>query len=107
MASQYHSFRAPFTGALVKSSAGKALLALVCVLFLTAQAIDLSHSHGNDLSQQADCDICLKLGSEDDVLVNGAEPIVEAAHSEQPEFTPSAWFNQESLGAQARAPPLA
>ena len=45
---------------------------LVCSLVF-AQAVSLNHTHGSDLSDQVDCEICLKLGSSDDSLVSNSE----------------------------------
>jgi hypothetical protein len=45
---------------------------LVCSLVF-AQAVSLNHSHGSDLRDQVDCEICLKLGSSDDSLVSNSD----------------------------------
>ncbi|MEQ8313506.1 MAG: hypothetical protein RIC17_05285 [Gammaproteobacteria bacterium] len=90
-----------------RQSAGiKALLGLLCLLFVTAQAIDLTHSHNGDLNLQADCDICLKLGSDDDMLLNAVE---SAPGSHRQILAVPAHRNvpvADILTSQARAPPL-
>lgn len=96
-----------FTSNLAAGKAGKALLALLCVLFLSAQTLDLSHSHGNDSDQKADCEICLKLGSDDDVIIDSSAPQLATTHSVENLIAPATWFAQASLTAQARAPPHA
>lgn len=89
-----------------QSKSVKAVLGLLCLLFVTAQAIDLSHSHNGDLNLQADCDICLKLSSDDDMLLNAVESAPEP-HKQLVALTahrkvPVAGI----LSFQARAPPL-
>jgi len=91
---------------LAAGRAGKALLALACVLFLSAQTADLSHSHGNDSNQQADCEICLKLGSDDDVIIDSSASRVATTHSVENAVAQLTWFVQAPLSAHARAPPL-
>jgi hypothetical protein len=84
----------------------KALLGLLCLLVVTAQAIDLSHSHNGDLNLQADCDICLKLSSDDDMLLNTVDS-TPGSHKQL--FALPAHRNvpvADILSSQARAPPL-
>lgn len=90
---------------LAAGRAGKSLLLLACVLFLSAQTADLSHSHGNDSNQQTDCEICLKLGS-DDVIIDSSASQVTTTHSIENAVAQLAWFVQAPLSAHARAPPL-
>ena len=92
---------------LAAGRAGKTLLALACVLFLSAQTVELSHSHGNDANQQADCEICLKLGTDDDEIIDSTAAQVSKAHSVQSAVVQSTWLAQVSLTAHARAPPHA
>lgn len=96
-----------FSSGLAAARAGKTLLALLCVLFLSAQTLDLAHSHGNDAEQQADCEICLKLGSDDDVIIDSAATRNATTHAVEIAFAPSIWLAQTSLTAHARAPPRA
>ena len=96
-----------FTSNLAAGKAGKALLALACVLFLSAQTVDLSHSHDNDSNQQADCEICLKLGSDDEIIIDSTAAQVSATHAVENLVAQSTWFAQTALSAHARAPPHA
>ncbi|MDA1372579.1 MAG: hypothetical protein O2971_17715 [Proteobacteria bacterium] len=41
-------------------------MALLCLLLLFIQGVDLIHSHNGDLQRQIDCDICLKIDSGSD-----------------------------------------
>lgn len=91
---------------LAKSSV-KALLALLCVLFIAAQTVGLSHSHEGDLSLQADCDVCLKLNSDDDVIVASDSIKLGAPVAIEVELSSTSWIFQGNFRAQARAPPLA
>jgi len=85
----------------------KALLALLCVLFIAAQTVGLSHSHEGDLSLQADCDVCLKLTSDDDLIVASDITKFGAPVAIETEFSSTSWIFQGYFRAQARAPPLA
>jgi hypothetical protein len=92
---------------LVARKAGKTLLALLCVLFLSAQTVDLSHSHGGNSDQQADCDICLKLSSDDEVIIDSSAAQVATTHAVENLVARPTWFAQTTLSAHARAPPHA
>ena len=48
------------------------ILVAACV-FVFTQTIDLQHSHQGDLKLQADCEVCLKLGSQNDVTIAKSE----------------------------------
>jgi hypothetical protein len=74
---------------------------------LSAQTVYLSHSHGSDANQQADCEICLKLGSDDEVIIDSTATQVSKAHSVESAVVQSTWIAQVSLTAHARAPPHA
>lgn len=86
----------------------KGLLAFLCVLFVAAQIQGLSHSHDEGgLNFQADCDVCLKLSSEDDVIASSdAElpsllfPQIVAQHANTDLPVELVKFRQ------ARAPPI-
>ena len=43
------------------------MLLAAALVFLLTQTIDLQHSHDGDLSLHPDCQICLKLGSFNDI----------------------------------------
>jgi len=93
------------TGAVLRSKAAKSLLVSLCLLFLTAQTAGLSHSHDGDLRLQADCDICLKLSSDDETAVAKSLADAPFATSTSPTFFLPAWDDLDTPVARARAPP--
>ena len=48
------------------------LMALLSFMLLFAQAVEHGHSHDADLQSQFDCEICLKVGSLDDLAIADA-----------------------------------
>lgn len=42
---------------------------VLCLVLLSTQVMGLTHSHTGELQTQADCELCLKLSSSDDVIV--------------------------------------
>ena len=52
------------------------LMAVLSVFLLFAQAVEHSHSHDADLQAQFDCEICLKVGSLDDIAVAKAPSLI-------------------------------
>ncbi len=93
------------TGAVLRSKAAKSLLACLCLFFLTAQMAGLSHSHDGDLRLQADCDVCLKLNTDDEAAVEKILADAPFTTSASPTFFLSAWGDLDTLVAWARAPP--
>lgn len=93
------------TGAVLHSKAAKSLLACLCLLFLTAQMAGLSHSHDGDLRLQAECDVCLKLTTDDEVAVNKILADAPFANSTSLNGVLPAWDQLAAQVAQARAPP--
>ena len=92
-------------GAVLRSKAAKSLLACLCLLFLTAQIAGLSHSHDGDLRLQAECDVCLKLTTDDEVAVNKILADAPFANSTSlNDFLPT-WDQLAAPVARARAPP--
>ena len=83
------------------------LLPGVLVLsLLFAQSVNLNHTHSGDLSDRVDCDICLKIGSSDDVLVSTSLlPVIKAPATAYSSETLDP-FNSVDFQAKARAPPL-
>ncbi|PCI54504.1 MAG: hypothetical protein COB36_10085 [Alphaproteobacteria bacterium] len=55
---------------MAKLKAG-ALCGLLCLLLVFAQYTSLNHNHDGDLQAQTDCEICLKIGSLDDLATSG------------------------------------
>jgi len=92
-----------------KQSAGlKALLALLCVLFLAAQIQGLNHTHEGNLDYQADCDICLKLSSGDDVLIAScSETPTRLSQQAEAQYASADLPAELVKFRQARAPPIA
>ena len=78
--------------------------ALVLAL-LFVQAVDLSHTHSDDLVDTVDCQICLKVGSADDVLVS-TNLLLAIEGPTSPDFVRTLESPQlTSPRATARAPP--
>jgi len=81
------------------------LAALVCVLLLFAQGVELAHDHDEDHPTRYECDICLQMGSGNDA--------VPSSHDET--FSASAFIASREVRAglplpqrfdlRARAPP--
>tara|TARA_B100001059_G_scaffold46905_3_gene39821 strand:- start:10145 stop:10456 length:312 start_codon:yes stop_codon:yes gene_type:complete len=87
--------------------AGNTLMVLACVLFLSAQTVDLTHYHGSDANQQVDCEICVKLGSDDEIIIDSTAAQVPESHFAESADVQPTWFAQAPLPAHARAPPQA
>jgi predicted ThiF/HesA family dinucleotide-utilizing enzyme len=83
------------------------LRGVLVLTLLFVQAVSLNHTHGGDLSDRVDCDICLKLGSNDDVLVGTSLLITAKAPATVYTIENVAPIRSVSFRASARAPPLA
>ncbi len=83
------------------------LRGVLVLTLLFVQAVSLNHTHGGDLSDQVDCDICLKLGSNDDVLVSTSSLLTAKAPATVYAIEHVASIRSVSFRASARAPPLA
>ena len=105
MESSFPLLSASTTGAVLRSKAAKSLLACLCLLFLTAQTAGLSHTHDGDLRLQVDCDVCMKLSTEDEAAVDKSLADAPFATSTSPTFFLSAWDDLDTPVARARAPP--
>ena len=92
---------------MLRSKAAKSLLACLCLLFLTAQMAGLSHSHDGSLRLQADCDVCLKLSTDDEAAVSKNLVAAPFATSTSPTFFLPVWDDLDTPVARARAPPSA
>ena len=93
------------TGAVLRSKAAKSLLACLFLLFLNKQIAGLSHSHDGGLRLQADCDICLKLSTDDEAAVSKNLVAAPFATSTSPTFFLPVWDDLDTPVARARAPP--
>lgn len=94
---------------LAKRSTGlKSLLAMLCVLFVATQIQGLNHAHDGSLNLQADCDICHKLSSGDDVLISAVTTLPAQISHQTVALHASASLVIEFVKLQqARAPPIA
>lgn len=85
----------------------KARLALLCVLFVFAQIQGLTHAHDGDLNFTADCDICLKLSSGDDVLVSADAALpVQTSQQSVARFASASPVVELVKLQRSRAPPI-
>ena len=105
MEASFPLLHASKTGAVLRSKAAQLLLACLCLLFLTAQMAGLSHSHDGDLRLQADCDVCLKLSTDDEAAVSKNLVAATIATPTSPTFFLPAWDDLDTPVARARAPP--
>ncbi len=89
------------------AASGWLLRGVLILSLLLVQAVGLNHTHGDDYAERVDCDICLKVGSSDDVVVssNTLTFSITPAALAAPSVTPS--YYAVSYPATARAPPLA
>ena len=83
----------------------KAWLALLCVLFLSTQTQGLAHSHDGDLSLQPDCEVCLKVSTDDEVVQSSSNGKSDLTPPTAIEYTGNDVAVQSVLARQARAPP--
>jgi hypothetical protein len=84
-----------------------ALVSVLAAFLLLAQGTDLVHTHDGDLRAQVDCEICLKFGNDDEIIVDSQTgPGLIAAHQSYFQFTPAIPF-QAVIAANPRAPPRA
>ena len=89
-----------------ESSRYRLLVLSAALVFLALQTVDLQHSHDGDLNLQADCHICLKLGSQHlGVVADAAVPVLETAPTHY-EFTLPVPVTGNVLAPRSRAPPL-
>ncbi len=88
-----------------KSQRSRLLMLAAAVIYLLAQSIDLQHTHDGDLNLHADCQICMKLGSQNDVALAASDlPQVDAADDEFFAILPQLTGSSVN-GQNARAPP--
>ncbi len=81
------------------------LNAALCLLLLFAQTVDLGHSHDADLQSRFDCEICLKGGSVDDLLVPGSTNLPALVSSQPCSVLVQSQTFSAPTTATARAPP--
>jgi hypothetical protein len=81
------------------------LMAVLSVFLLFAQAVEHGHSHDADLQAQFDCEICLKIGSLDNIAVAEAPQLIAPATGQQFSILIQNQISSDVLSATARAPP--
>lgn len=74
---------------------------------LISQAISLNHSHEGDFNDRADCEICLKVNSTDDVNLSETTFAVLQTVSDTINYETILGSGVSLTSASARAPPLA
>lgn len=80
------------------------LMAVLSLFLLFAQAVEHGHSH-EDLQAQFDCEICLKVGSLDDVVVADAPSLsLPKTHQTFPILIQNHTSSERAV-ATARGPP--
>ena len=93
------NFKARFSSALLHG--------FLVFSLLFVQAVNLNHTHSGDLSNFIDCEICLKVDSNDDSLARKAVFAVVASASTIGSFEPGLPRHSVVFRASIRAPPLA
>jgi hypothetical protein len=81
------------------------LMAVLSVFLLFAQAVEHSHSHDADLQSQFDCEVCLKVGSLDDVALAKAPNLQQHSGVQSYSALIESFSSSEIIRATARAPP--
>lgn len=82
-----------------------ALVSMLAAFLLLVQSADLIHTHNGDLQAQVDCEICLKFGNDDEVIVDSqTAPRLFASHQFYSRSTSAIPF-QAVIAANPRAPP--
>lgn len=81
------------------------LMAVLSLCLLFAQAVEKGHSHEADLQAQFDCEICLKIGSLDDIIVAEAPNLNLPATQETFSILIQDQISSETISASARGPP--
>lgn len=78
---------------------------LLCFLLLFVQSADLTHSHDGDLQPQFDCEVCLKVGANEDFIESSSFIVhLNSDTTKITEFSAKAphFF---AIPANSRAPP--
>lgn len=81
-------------------------MAVLSLFLLFAQAVEHGHSHDAGPQAQFDCEVCLKVGSLDDLLALDAPSFDFSAESERYTLLLQDPSSSESIRATARAPPV-
>jgi hypothetical protein len=81
------------------------LMAVLSLFLLFAQAVEHGHSHEADLQAQFDCEICLKIGSLDDVVLAEAPSLHFSSTPQTFSILIQNQISSELVSASARGPP--
>ena len=84
-----------------------ALLSMLVAVLLSVQSADLNHTHEGELHTQYDCEICLKFGSEEDLLLSSETSYQFSKFQYSPAESGITLESSEVLSANPRAPPHA
>ena len=81
------------------------LMAVLSLFLLFAQAVEHGHSHEADLQAQFDCEICLKIGSLEDIAVAEAPNLSFSSTHQTFSILIQNQTSSELVSASARGPP--
>jgi hypothetical protein len=81
------------------------LMAVLSLFLLFAQAVEYGHSHEADLQAQFDCEICLKIGSLDDITFAEAPNLTLPTTHQTFSILIQNQTSSEPTSASARGPP--
>jgi hypothetical protein len=81
------------------------LMAVLSLFLLFAQAVEHGHSHEGDLRAQFDCEICLKIGSLEDIAVAEAPNLGFPSAHHTFSILIQNQISSELVSASARGPP--
>ena len=81
------------------------LMAVLSLFLLFAQAVEHGHSHEVDLQAQFDCEICLKIGSLDDVVLAEVPSLHFSSTPQTFSILIQNQISSELVSASARGPP--
>lgn len=83
----------------------RSIAAVLALALLLVQSAELTHSHDGDLEHQADCEICLKFGSDEETTESNADLPLNVDPQTQLYSYQSLTLETSPLSLQARAPP--
>jgi len=81
------------------------LMAVLSLFLLFAQAVEHGHSHEADLQAQFDCEICLKIGSLEDIAVAETLNLDFLSTHQSFSILIQNQISSELVSASARGPP--
>ena len=81
------------------------LLVALSLFLLFSQVLETGHSHESDLLAQFDCEICLKIGSLEDIAVAEASSLSLSTGNQIFSILSQNQISSETVKAAARSPP--